>query len=1506
MTLPGGAANKLGNRYERVWTAYQLLRLLDGRYESIRLEEPGVDKAEFVIRGGDHKEFHQAKRAGIRASWSVASLAAKGVGVLQAVNGFLKDRNASFVFVSGCAAGELGELCDAARNAESEQEFMETFLAAKARQESFERVRRVWQCEPGRAIDNLRRIEVRTLGERELEEQVELYARTLFLADASKVLAELLHLVDKSVHKTIRRDGLLERMRGSGFVLRRVTRRGQAVGAVRQITDSYLKGARRRLIHRELVPRTASQSVLEGVGNSATVLVGKAGSGKTACAVEIVEALRGRGREVLAFRLDRHVSATDTGDLGERLGLEESPVLMLAAAAERSGKAGVLVVDQLDAVSTMSGRSSEALDLVEDVLGEAKAIRGGVDLHVVVVCRSFDWDNDHRLRRLIRKGDARVTVDEFTDEETRGLLRQGGFEPSLFREAQLRLLRVPQNLSLFLDSGFDTDTAPTFATVTELFDRYWDEKRAVVVKRAGSSSDHWEEVLRLLCSEMTAKQELSVRREVLDGVPLPYLDQMASEGILAFERKRYGFGHESFFDYCYARVSFLPGAESLTSMLLASEQHLFRRGQVRQVLAYVRDADFDRYLGEVRALLSDSGIRVHIKDLVFALLAEVPDPREEEWRIWSEWTRHKLEAVETGSPSGDRMSELAWRRLFGSKSWFGFLVSRGVVEQWLQSGNERLTDMAVGDYLRVHQSHAPDGVANLLGPYVDSDGDWPRRLEGFTVWADASGSRGLFDVFLRLIDNGTLDGARGPIAVNSTFWDMVHGLDRKRPEWVGEVLAHRLRRRLAILKEQGDVPSHERLLGYDRGAAEMFAKAAESAPFAFVEYVLPVVLEVSDSTAGGDAPRRDRVWGYLIRTAHPSAQQGCLDALARAVGRLAETGTVERCDEVLAELRTRDTHVANHLLLAFYRGAPDRLAGHAVAAFSAEPWRFDCGFSSNVNWCAMETISAAAPHLPRKSLSLLEGAILGYVPKVEASVEGRKWRGSTQFALLSAIPKELRSERAQQRFQELERKFGEPPGEPKEMKAEIVGPPISPSESEKMTDDQWLKAVKRYSTEEWWDGKGKIVGGAYQLSQVLEESVKKEPQRFARLAMRFDAGTNPIYMQRTLDGLGQVELDGELKLDICRKAFGESRGICGGQIAEVIGSITDPLPKGAVEMLDWVATEHSDPQREEWQEDAPGGRKRWDGDAYSYGINTVRGRAAIAIQRLILSDPGNLRRLRATLDRMVDDRSAAVLSCVAGIVEAVAVTDPGEAVALFLSMNVPSEELLATPRVVRFMKYSLAESFGELRPVVERMIGSSERGVTEQGAILAGLALLHGHDADELVGTSLTSGDAQRLGIAKVASSNIKIRECRGWCERNLVGLFEDKAKEVRREAASCFRHLEGEPLEDYGDLVDRFSASTAFDDDSSSILTALEESRQRLPGMTCLVCERYLERFAKEARDMRSARARDPYTLVKLVFRTYQQHQKDEWSTRALDLIDRLCLEGLYGTADQFESFER
>ena len=59
MTLPGGPAEKLGNRYEKWWTLSELVRMLGGETEAIRIEELGVDKAEFVVTTGARRELHQ-------------------------------------------------------------------------------------------------------------------------------------------------------------------------------------------------------------------------------------------------------------------------------------------------------------------------------------------------------------------------------------------------------------------------------------------------------------------------------------------------------------------------------------------------------------------------------------------------------------------------------------------------------------------------------------------------------------------------------------------------------------------------------------------------------------------------------------------------------------------------------------------------------------------------------------------------------------------------------------------------------------------------------------------------------------------------------------------------------------------------------------------------------------------------------------------------------------------------------------------------------------------------------------------------------------------------------------------------------------------------------------------------------------------------------------------------------------------------------------------------------
>ena len=1494
MPLKGGPANKLGNRYETWWTVSQLVRMLRGDADEIRIEDLGFEKAEFVVKAGSCRELHQVKRSHPNGKWSLAGLSADGL--LQAIGQQLAGNNDRFVFASGSDAPELSELCEAAKCAESVEEFKPAFLATNERKKWLKRLRCHWKCEVPDAVDQLRRVEIHTIDERELVDKVQFAVQALFLANPNRVMDKLRGIVEDSVHRTLRRQTLVHELDQLGYQLRRVRSPLHAGDAIEAATNQYLDGARSKLIRRKLVRRKAANTLLSRLDGKASdnVVTGRAGSGKTACVVQVTECLHARGIPVVAFRMDRFLSASTTTDLGEFLALEESPVLVLAAAAETVGHPGVLIVDQLDAVSSLSGRKSEAFDLVEQLLREARGARPRANIHTVVVCRAFDWKNDSRLRRLMPDSHAQVDVIEFTVEEVTTILGDAGFDPRLFGKRQLELLRLPQNLSLFLDADFNASRAPTFGTATKLFDQYWDTKRQVVEEQV--ENDLWMEVMKTLCDEMTSTQQLSVAKERLDIIQPNYLHSLASEGVLSFDGRRYGFGHESFFDYCFARLYFTR-SDSLVSFLKKSEQHLFCRALVRQALVYLRDVDFDRYVREIDSLLSDEAIRPHIKHLVLALLAEVTEPTEQEWTIWVRWSAPSLEAIESGTPNTDKLSALAWRRFYGSSSWFGFDGTQKRIKEWLASGNDCLVDEAV-DYLKVHHRHSPDVVAVLLKPYADCGGGWPPRLRYLMDWADHHASRRFFGLFLRLVDNGVLDKVCVPDGANSTFWSRLRDLGENRPEWIPEVLAHRLRRRFAVILDSGKDLRQAELLGYDDFATELFEKSATRAPAAYVEHVLPVVLEISDSARMGDEPPKlDGVWSILIETDHPDGKNACLSQLAMALVALARERNTDLSSEI-AELRRRDTHIANHLLLALYGGGAARYADEAVLLLCDEPWRFQCGFSGNRYWCAMEAIRALFPHCSAGNRNKLQAAILRYADPYERTIEGRRENGRARFNLLSAIPKRLRSTPTNVHFEELKRKFGEPEGKPRKITAGFVKSPIERSAAERMTDCQWLRAIAKYSTNRPDDTADPIKGGAPELARILEERAKEEPVRFARLSLRFPADANPVYLDRILAALRESTVDSALKLQVCRKAFQESPGHCGKSIADVLGNLGEALPNQAVQMLHHLATEHDDPDRELWRREVSNGEPFYGGDIYMNGMNTTRGRAANAISDLILRNAAYIDRFRPTLEMIMRDRSASVLSCAARTLRAVAYIDPALGQLLFQGMNLSEDRLLTTRHVYAFIRGSLRDNFAEMQPILERMLRSPVPEVCEAGAHLVSVAaLIHESAADATkLANEASHGDIPaRRGVAQIAAANIATSDCRGWCEETLNTLFNDDNADVRRIASSSFSNLEHENLDTYGHLIDSFCESRAFAKGSYWLVRALENSLGRLPGVTCSVCERLLNHCPENT-----------HTVAKLIFWTYQQHQDEEWGLRALDLIDRLCLEGLGDIGSEFGEFDR
>ena len=100
MPLPGGASDKIGNRYEGRWIVYSLIDVLHERADSIRVEPPGEEGegVEFWLQCDNFTEYHQVKRQNTRGPWTNSALNSRGV--LSHFFAKLSDPKVHCVFVS--------------------------------------------------------------------------------------------------------------------------------------------------------------------------------------------------------------------------------------------------------------------------------------------------------------------------------------------------------------------------------------------------------------------------------------------------------------------------------------------------------------------------------------------------------------------------------------------------------------------------------------------------------------------------------------------------------------------------------------------------------------------------------------------------------------------------------------------------------------------------------------------------------------------------------------------------------------------------------------------------------------------------------------------------------------------------------------------------------------------------------------------------------------------------------------------------------------------------------------------------------------------------------------------------------------------------------------------------------------------------------------------------------------------------------------------------------------
>jgi hypothetical protein len=599
LALPGGPASKAGQRYEGRWTANALLRILDEDATSIRLEEPGEDFAEFALRVGGETQYHQAKRAYAKAGrWSVRTLFQEGV-----LSEFKRKLDAepqcTCHFISEQDASDLHVLTSGARDATSAQEFVDSFVASEPRQRALRDLREGWGVTDGEAYELLRRIHVDTASDSILLQHCEALAEKLVDGEPAVVIDVLAQLTLERIHADLHADDLWRYLDERGLSRRTWTGDPHVQTSVDEVTADFLDRLRRTAIGGTAITRDEAASIVTDLQSSTRLALvgGEAGTGKSHVVLQALEELR-KSMPVLAFRADGVTPDRDPKRIGADVGLVGSPAAILAALAD--GRPALLVIDQLDATSTASGRRTEFFDGIEKIVRQARSFS---DIRVLLACRQFDLDNDRRLRALCDEDLAgRIyPVGRLSRSVVKTTLEKLGVDHSTFGESQFALLELPLHLSLLAQAA-ENSPAFDFASPMDLFDLFWKVKRDKVEERAGCRSGEFKAVTERLSDHMSARQILSAPVELVEDDFPATTEAMASEGVVVLQGRRLSFFHESFFDYAFVRRHIGRGG-SLLDLLEESEQDLFRRPQVRQFLSYERERGDPNYLLDLERII---------------------------------------------------------------------------------------------------------------------------------------------------------------------------------------------------------------------------------------------------------------------------------------------------------------------------------------------------------------------------------------------------------------------------------------------------------------------------------------------------------------------------------------------------------------------------------------------------------------------------------------------------------------------------------------------------------------------------------------------------------------------------------------------------------------------------------------------------------------------------------------------------------------------------------------
>ncbi|MGR5558810.1 NACHT domain-containing protein [Vibrio fortis] len=1137
----GGYAEKLGNRYESNWVAYQLLRLLQEKISYVTVEPIGDDEVgvDLVIGNNDGSfEHHQCKASsGNSEHWHLSKLHSSNI--LKNASFQIDRGDTEFHLVSPLSSKIISDLCESALNSNAMPfDFLEHQVKqSQERDKCFSSL-----CEYlGLSVEveedirkamlflqrfKIIRYDLNKHNQSALEDK----ASFLFGGSSTK-LVQLLKYYPVEYNKLrnkITANQLLNDLKKAGFVARGIPEDERVLSVVDNLSKEFDESIQPFLICNQLIKRRELDSITDSLEeNPVTLIRAEAGVGKSSLLLELHNYLRKSGAISVPVRLDRRNPEDNLDAYGRALGFPYSPPFSLSALSKHNKV--VIILDQLDAIRWTGAHSNIALHICQELIRQTIALRKeGADISIVLASRDFELNEDIALSSWldsISESLHEVTLSTLDEEKVDELVSP--FETySQLSSVKKEILKIPLWLGIYLTIAHRTQTAPRFDNKLELVKNFWDD-RLSQISAHHLSIEEAEKLIDKLVGVMMKQGCLSVSLTSLPVGSRRALDVLMSIGVLTEQDRRVSFRHQALYDYQVGSKLYRAGSESSEKLLSKlggfDNQTLDKREHLRYALNMLLDASQKNYCSSIEAVLFSDKVRFHLKFLALNSLKDLKVIKAPARKLINKLVHSPVLNKKFISTSCFKNPEI-----------IEYLIENGILEGWLSSSDERLVDASVG-LLRSISEIKPDVVVRTLRPYVDVSDSWNQKIYSSLCWKIEDDSDEMFELRKDLLLKNCPE--------NYIDW---RALSKKHPKRALSLIEAVLEHNQEVIckpRFSAEVRAHEKLTQIDTWSSielEDILGLADVIPEAVISSLLRKINDIAESQ-----PNRESVFLWLHKDKASDYEHDCritsglFSLIVKAGEKLGSDPNMlrELVRPYLSTANPVTVHLVAQLLFNLSQNESDTVIDWLLA-------RPDLHLSSGNTYhepiwiLPGKLIGKFSESCSQERFTALEKCIYSLrsyrsLDEVRRKLETRKlgvypsYWGQSQHFLLPKLDPTRVTNRTRELIDTLARKFESYSYLDFCSKYETTGGVItSPLPmGNKLSNGSWSKLIlapENQSVGRNWKQVAKEVvseSSIEQFSRTLECSVRNEPVRFASLALSLPKDIDPRYISAFFRGL---------------------------------------------------------------------------------------------------------------------------------------------------------------------------------------------------------------------------------------------------------------------------------------------------------------------------------------------------------------------------------------------------